>query len=320
MKWLNFFSLAFWSGLLNVRLSISSGGGGSSGTTRYEWNDDLKHYWQTLLAQAGDTTGNPYQQYNGERVAAPGDDRLVGQALTKNFIYNPQDSLYGQGNMQYQDTLAGDYLNGSQANPNAGMNAYIGLNNPQFTDMLSRGQSAITDKYQQAIAPQINADAVMNGTFGGGDHQKVTANAQQGLAKSLGDYTSGMQNDQYNRSGQLYEQSMGRGMQAYEGERNRMMQAGAASQADQGLTLDRYRELENNGDYMRQYQQQLDDQGYQDWFDQNNYGKNQLSWMSQFLTAAQGGLPANQTMSAPRSSGVSNALGTALGAYGLFRS
>jgi hypothetical protein len=115
-----------------------------------------------------------------------------------------------------------------------------GNNGETFNDTLNRGADLITQKYQNATEPQLRAAAVMNGTLGGGDYQNQVKNAQTALGQELGNYTSGMQNDQYNRAAQLQEQDLGRATQTYDNERNRQMTAQQLAQNDQNLTMQRY--------------------------------------------------------------------------------
>jgi hypothetical protein len=297
----------------------NGGGGGNNGETKYVWNDDMAPYWRNALASAQIQANQPYQAYTGQRVA--GLDTLQNQASNnlQHYVNDPQDFLYGQGNQATQDTLAGNHLSGEGSNTLAQTaNSYAGMNNQFFNDTLNRGADLITQKYQNATEPQLRAAAVMNGTLGGGDYQNQVKNAQTALGQELGNYASGMQNDQYNRSAQLTDNYLNRGSQAWDSERNRQMQAMQLAQNDQNLTLQRYDALNAAGAQNRGYQQQVDDQGYQDWFNQQNYGKNNLAWLTSVLGSAQGGLPASQMTYSPSNS-VANGLGGALAAYGLFR-
>jgi hypothetical protein len=298
---------------------MSSGGGGG-GKTEFEWNDDMKPYWRSLLGRAQSESASPYSQYGGERIAGLNADQTAAMGNIRHFVGDPGSFLYGQGNKQYQDTLSGKYLEGDGANPFSRENKYGGIN-PMFQSQLKSGMDDITAQYMKATAPDTQAQAVLNGTFGGGDHQRVIANNHDALAKNLSRYTDDAISKQIDRSAGLEDSFLARSSGNYEAERQRQMMAGQASQADQGLTLQRYQALAGVGDINQQHQQRYLDQGYQNWFDYMNHGKNQSAWMANVLTGAQGGLAPNQTTSPAGGgwSGASNTLGTALAAYGMFR-
>lgn len=302
-------------------MSGGGSGGGNNGTTKYEWNDDLAPYWRDVLQESNYYHEQPYTPYTGQRVAKQDPYTIEGQNQIRHYLADPQEFSYGKGNQLLQDVVGGKYLSGVSADRYATAgNQYGGMDNQYFTQALSNGADLITQKYKDATDPQLRASAVQAGVLGGGDYQNNVGRAQNALGKQLSDYTAGMQNDQYNRSAQLQGQDMDRGSAAFQQERNRMTQGIGQTQADQGLTLDRFHELYGMGEQNRAYNQQNLDQQYQDWFDQQNWGRNQTAWLSSVLGAAQGGMPANQ-MTAQRSqtSGVANGLGSALAAYGLFR-
>lgn len=336
---------------------MSSGGGsGNSGTTRYEWNDAMAPYWGGLLQNASGQAQQPYQQYQGSRIADMTQDQYAGQAAIRNYVSDPSGFLYGRGVDQFANTLSGDYLNGPDANPYASQsnpwegasatvpsNEYMG-DNPYFQKQMQTGMEDITNAYKNGTAADTDRMFTLAGAFGGSANQNAVSNNQNALAKQLGTYANTMQSGQYDRSANLREADIGRqlqnqqldkqlggqwtaqdldrGSQTYENERQRQMQAGTASQADQGLTFDRYNALMGVGAQNQQQQQAHDDLGYQNFFDQQNYGKNQAAWLASILSAAQGGLPPSQMTSSKLggSAVAGNAIGGALGAYGLFRS
>lgn len=297
---------------------MSSGGGGGSGTTRYEWNDAMAPYWGSLLQDAAGQAHTPYSQYAGDRTADFTNDQNTGMGAVRNYAMDPSGFLYGRGVDQYYDTLQGKYLTGSGANPYATQrNEYEG-NSPQFESMLDAGSNDIAKAYQDGTAADTTRMFNLSGAFGGSAHQNAMANNEAALGKSLSNYEMQMRNDQYNRSAGLQDARLGRGNADYEAERQRQMMAGTASQADQGLTFDRFNALMGIGG-MQQGQNQRDlDTNYQNWFDANHYGQNQSAWLSGILGAAQGGLAPSQFTSAPGNN-LSTGIGGALAAYGLFR-
>lgn len=298
---------------------MSSGGGGGNGTTRYEWNDTMAPYWGGLLQNAGQQAQTPYSQYGGERVAGFNGNQNDAFGAVRNYVADPSGFLYGRGVDQFYGTLEGDYLSGDKANPYANQkNDYEG-NSPQFETMLDAGSNDIAKAYQTGTAADTTRMFNLAGAFGGSAHENAVANNEAALGKTLTNYETQMRNDQFNRSAGLQDARLTRGNADYEAERQRQMTAGNASQADQGLTLDRYNALLGVGGMQQGQQQRYDDVGYGNWQDQNNYGKNQASWLASILSAAQGGLPPSQITS-QGGNNLATGLGGALAAYGLFRS
>lgn len=279
---------------------MCGGSSGSSGTTKYDWNDSLVQPWQQAISSAQGLAAQPYQQYTGQRIAGLTSDQTDSMNNLRHYINSPGDFLYGQGNDATKSTLAGDYLTGGKQDLNASAgNDYGGMSSPYFNNALSQGADLITQKYKDATEPQLRADAVMNGTLGGGDYNRQQGLAQTALGQSLGQYTSGMQNDQYNRSAGIQAQDLDRGSNAYQAERGRQMTAQQLAQNDQGLTLQRYNSEMGIGDVNRSYNQDLDTQGYQDFLNQQQHPYQMQDWLTGILSRAQGGVSPNMTTTQP---------------------
>lgn len=346
--------LADFLAFFDVRFGLGSGGGG--GQNSFQWNDDIAPYWQQTLQDASAQAAQPYQQYQGQRVAFMDQNQQDALGGIRDFAMNSGSPVTHSANGQLQQTLDGDYLTGDLANPYAsqqdpwanqmiqnGQNQYVG-DSPQFQHVLQSGLDTMNSAYQNGTAADTTRAFNMAGAFGGSAHEHAVANNQAALAKQQSDYVSSMQNDQYNRSAQLQEGQLGRDLQAdtinkgqgqdayeaylnrgnadFEGERARQMGAVPGGQNEQELALQRYQALMGAGDAQRAYQQQFDDLNYNDWQDSTNWGRNRSSWMSGILSGAQGGLPPTQTttQSAYAANPFSSIMGTALAGYGMFGS
>ena len=126
MRWLDFFSLDFWLGLIDVRLEC--GGGGPSGETRYNWNENMAPYWQQALSAGWEGSGlswqpdgqgsgrftSNYQQYQGPRIAGLNQNQRAAMDEIRHFVgqggYGPSRSA----NHMLDATMRGAYLG---ANP-----------------------------------------------------------------------------------------------------------------------------------------------------------------------------------------------------------
>jgi hypothetical protein len=319
-------------------------------------------------------------------------DTLRGMYLNANPYANGQNNPWASTNPSVGHNDVGNEVNpwrnvtvGPSANPAAGAaNAYQGMDNPYFHQMVQSGMDDITGAYQRGTAADTNKMFALSGAYGGSAHQQAVQNNQTTLGKNLSQYVSGLQNSQYDRSGQMdearlgrafeggeslagrdlqaqtfnkqigsqldeaginrrygaqdtfnaqnlqnqqfnkqlglqsWEQGQDRGSQNFLAERGNMMGAIPLGQNEQGLAYQRIGGMMGIGDFQRGVGQQQIDENYNNWFDANNYNKNQNAWLAGILSGAQGGLPPNQMTSAPGNA-ATNSLGAALAAYGLFR-
>lgn len=311
---------------------MAGGGGSPDGRTQYDWNPTMGAYWQGTPENPGGflgvannefwrNYGQGYQQYQGQRVAdlsrneRRGVDEIYNMSLNPG-AYSPDTAA---GRQQNADTASGAYL-GEGGNPFAGAtNAYAG-ENPYYRSMVQQGMEDITQGYERGTAQQTNSLMNMSGVLGGGDHLKAVANNQAALGKSLTNYAMGMGNTQYDRSANLEQQRLGQASGAYENERGRMLQGAQQGLQGQGLSMDMFNQLIQSGGLDRGVQQGRNDVGWQNFQDQQNWGRNQLDWMGNFLGRAQGGIGGQVNMYGGGGNGLAQGLGTAMMGYGMFRS
>jgi hypothetical protein len=156
------------------------------------------------------------------------------------------------------------------------------MDSKYFQDVLKQGAGNITDAYKQGTSADTTRMFNLAGAFGGSAHQNAVANNENALAKQLGQYTSGMQNDQYNRSAGLQEAAYGR-------------QAAAVpyGQAEQGLAKERFGMLAGVGDTQQQMGQRQADLAFQTWADKAGWDQKQIEWVLGQLRGASGGIPGN---------------------------
>lgn len=262
---------------------MCGGGGGPSGETKYNWNDTLAPKWGQLLGDAtAKAYGNQYQQYDGQRIAdfSPLQSRAIDQIWNMTQAGGTPAAI--AANNQAQGTLQDDYLTGSKANP------YAGMNSPYFQQTMQQGVGDIVQGYKQGTAADTTRMFNLSGAFGGSAHQNAMANNEAMLGRTLNAYTSGMQNDQYNRSGGMYE-----------AERGRQMGALGAGQNANNMFFQGTQQLMGAGDAQRSMNQDQLNMTYQDWLNKQNIDFKNADWLSGLYSRAQGGMSANsQTQSA----------------------
>jgi hypothetical protein len=260
-----------------------------------------------------------------------------------------------QGNPYMGLTTAGlnSYIGGNQhANQNTttDRNAFAG-NNPYFRDTMNQGLEDITSAYQNGTAADTTRMFNLAGAFGGSAHQKKMANNEAALGKSLGNFADSMLNQQYNRSAGLEDAYLGRdvqnqqfnkgqnaslmenqinrgfqnfnmgldrGMQGWEGERNRMMGAVGAGQNEQGMALQRAGAQMGVGEMFQGHDQRNKDFLFDQWNQNQQHPFTMMDWLSGLYGRAQGGMAPNSQVYQSGASGAMPYAGAALGLASLF--
>lgn len=334
---------------------MCGGGGGQSGTTQYNWNEDMAQYWKPELASGQGLSDQPYQRYPGQRIADINSDQNAAMGAIRHFTDSSGSPTTRAADGQAYETLSGNYLRGVDQNPWAreinpfmlqgaqtGRNAYGG-DSPYFQADLDAGMDDITGAYQRGTSADTTRMFNLAGAFGGSAHQNAVANNEAQLGKTLSNYATGRRDAQYgrsagleesylgrdlqnqqfdlNRAGQLEENRLGRGMSAFEGERGRQMGAIGAGQNEQQLALQRFNARMGIGDVQRGFNQDILNQNFNDFSDQQQYPYRQADWFSGLLSRAQGGMSPNSTSTQAgySASPYSQILGAGLMGYGMTR-
>jgi hypothetical protein len=245
------------------------------------------------------------------------------------------------------------YIGGNQhmnQNTTTDRNAFAG-NNPYFRDTMNTGLEDIANAYQRGTAADTKSAFTRAGVFGGSAHRDTQANNEAALGKSLSGFADSMLNQQYNRSAGLEDSFLGRdvqnqqfnkgqnaslmenqlnrgfqnfnsgidrGMQGWEGERNRMMGAVGAGQNEQGMALQRAGAQMGVGDMYQNQGQKQRDFNFDQWNQNQQHPFTMMDWLSGLYGRAQGGMAPNSQV---YQSGASNAApyaGAALGLASLF--
>ncbi len=259
-----------------------SGGGGSSNTTtstKVELPAWHQPYVQAIDNQAYNFSQQPYEQYQGTRIAPMTAEQNAGLDMTAmRGLYNP---LSNAASDEATKTIRGDYLNP--------------LANPSWGPLSDQ----ITKTYQNGIAAQTDSAFSRAGAFGMGNSaydQTVQAN-QRGYADSLNKL-----------AGDIYNSERGNQMQALS----------MYPQINAGVYGD-YQNLTGVGDARRQYGQDIANLGYQDWSEARNYPYTQMQNYANLTPALLGNSQSTSSTGPNpyKSSPMANAIGGATGGYAL---
>jgi hypothetical protein len=297
----------------NLEAQEMSDGGGGQQVSRTELPPWLQGHAQNYLEQAGNVASTPYTPYTEQRVAGLTPVQQSAIQGTANLAGGTGSMASGENMLQ--NTLGGGYLN----SPWSQRNAYAGAS-PFFGDLMQQSMDKITKNYKEVTAPDANAAAVLNGTLGGGDHQRLISKNQENLASQLGQVATQMGNDQYNRSAGLEESFLGRGSGNYNFERGNQMQAVGASTGLADAFGRTYQNALNAGNVERGNYQDLLNSRYGDFTEQRNYPREQLGVFGGAVNSLMGGAGKTQITDLPPPDRTSQALGYAMLANNAYNS
>lgn len=245
-------------------------------------------YWQSVVNRGANDITQKYQQ---------------GTAADTNRMFALSGAYGGSAHQQaVANNQAGLGRNLSDYYAGMGNTNYDRSANLQGQDLQRMGSLTSDDLSRNTAA---NAQDLARHQQGWNDDLSRNVNAQE---------------QDLTRRGGLDESFLQRGAGSYDAERNRMMQGIQYGNDQQGLALNRAGALSSIGDYQRNLTQQGLDQGYQDFLDQRDWGRNSLGWMGGQYAQTIGGaaLPPNQSV-AGAGNNWGNGLGSMLAAYGMFR-
>lgn len=296
------------------------GGGGSSSTPEKQTIEQTsipayaKPYVEKMLGKTEALVNAPYQTYQGERIA--GFNPMQQQAFQSAANLGPAQQL-GTGTQMAGLAGLGAMGAGAQyaqqaTNPYA-MQAYMspyveGALAPQMRE--AARQSAMQGQQNQA-------QATMQGAFGGSRSALVEAERQRNLGQQQADiYGRGMQSA-YEQARQAQQFGADLGLRGYGQAGQLAGTLGQLGQTQFGQQLQALQTQAQMGQQQQALEQQRLAQQYQDFADQRQHPFKMLAFSSDMLR----GLPLSQTAqtmySAPPSM-VSQLGGLGLAAYGMF--
>lgn len=314
---------------------MSGGGQSVSGESKYNWNPYMENMWAGgqdgnpgLLGRAITTLNSQYQPYGGQRLADRTWDQTAGQDAARHLALAGATEANSARNT-INDTVQGNWLNANPYNElrvTPGDNQYEGMSE-DYRSLKRNAMDDVIEKFQLGTGADTQRMFAQSGAFGGSAHQQAMEGNAKGLGQTLSRLGQEMDNAQYERSANLRENAINRGMQAqqfdigrlsqdYQNERGLMQGAiplGLQSEAGRLGAIGQLYGM--GGDEQRQNQMGLD-LDYQDWANQQNWERNNVNWMANLLAQAQGGIGGQATQTQPGYS--INPLAGLLGAGALY--
>ena len=258
----------------------------------------LSDYTQGLIARANTVAAEPYQAYQGPRVAGFSPLQTTAQNMASENVgkWSPYTEAAQSG---YQGVLGGPGAL-SQASPylQAGTGSYTDqvdkYMNPYVENVIDRSTQLAQQKLQEQLMPAINKNFIQSGNYGSAGQQRAVGRALRDVTGELQSQSRAALSDAYTQGAQLQGTEAMRQLQAgqtagslYGQDISSQLAAsqglGGLGQLTQSLRGTDAAALAAAGaDQQAQTQRNLD-LGYSDFLQQRDYPRSQVDWMSSII-------------------------------------
>jgi hypothetical protein len=257
----------------------------------------LSDYTQGIIAKANAVSAEPYQQYQGPRIADFSGTQKQAFDMTKQAVgqYQP---LFGEGiNMTRMAATPGALTQASQYLTQAGQTAPGAIQqylNPYMENVTNRAQQVAKRTFDESIMPQLTGKFTSAGQYGSSAHMREANRAARDLTEGLQAQSQADLARGYEQAGQMFQSDMSRlgqlgqastSLGAVQGDLNLRsgQQLGALAQAAQGQQFRDAAALEAIGQQEQNMGQKRLDLAYQDFLQQRDFPKNQVDWLSNII-------------------------------------
>lgn len=282
----------------------------------------LSDYTQGLIARANTVAAEPYQAYQGPRVAgfSPLQSQAQNMAQTNVGKWSPftdaaQSGYQGVLNSPGGLSQAAPYLQAGTGSYTDQVEKYM---NPYVNNVVDRSTELATRKLQEQLMPAINQNFIRSGAYGSAGQQRAVGQALRDVTGEIQSQSRAALSDAYNAGSQLQGAEAMRQLQAgqmagslYGQDMTNRLQAsqglGGLGQMIQSLRGQDVAGLAAAGsDQQNQTQRNLD-LAYGDFLQQRDYPKNQVNWMSSIINGmpSMGGTTTTQNTGPAQSYGPS---------------
>lgn len=283
----------------------------------------LSDYTQGLIGRANIIAAEPYQPYEGPRIAGFTPDQLASFDIVRQGAGAWAPSFEGAGALmsaagsQNPLGVASPFLAASGttfADPNmaaAYMDPYIG-------NVLARQEELATRNLTENVLPGIQDIFVGSGGFGGDRMAEIATRAGRDIAEGLQGQQLGALSDAYRQAQTAYGQDMARLLQTglgagtLAGQTGELQLSAGREMAGLGEALQRMiygdaAALETIGGAQQRFGQGALDLAYEDFIRQRDYPRATVDWMSQIIRGLppQGGITTRQDVGPAESYGPS---------------
>lgn len=305
------------------------------GTTMQNVPSWLSDYTQGLIARANTVAAEPYQAYQGPRVAGFSPLQTQAQNMASENVgkWSPYTDAAKGG---YEGVLGGPGAL-SQAAPylQAGTKSYTDqvqdYMNPYVENVIDRSTELASRKLQEQLMPAINKNFIASGNYGSAAQQRATGRALRDVTGELQSQSRAALSDAYNQGAQLQGNEAMRQIQAgqlagnlYGQDMTNRLQAsqglGGLGQMISGLRGTDAAALAAAGADQQALTQRNLDLAYGDFQAQRDFPLQRVNWMSGIIN----GLPnmggtTQTSQTGPASSYGPSPISQLASLYGLYR-
>jgi hypothetical protein len=303
----------------------------SSGTAVPAW---LQQYTAGILSEGANVASQPYQPYQGPRVAGATADQNSAYDQVRNTVgqyHGPIAQATALANSSANPSAIGgalgqlptaqSYIDSSVAPSAAQINPYVG-------NVINQAQNQAQRTWNNTIMPTINNQFTAAGQFGSSANQRAAAQAGQQVTQQIQDTSNAQYADAFKNAqqanlaagqatGNLAQTQGGLGYEQGALGLQGANQLGSLASLGQNLGISGAGALDTIGLEQQNQNQQNLNTAYGDFQNQQQYPYQQLGWLSQLLNGQTNGIPGGSTSSSVTNnpgSGTSPLMG-AIGAY-----
>lgn len=291
------------------------------GTTVENMPQWLSDYTQALIARANMVAAEPYQAYQGPRVAGFTDDQNNAFDVIRNNVGDWNDEFDTSKAMTGGAlTQAMPFLNNAAQNTPSQIQSYM---DPYVGNVIDRAKLEANRNWEENIQPGISGRFIKGGQSGSTAHQERMLQGGRDVTEGLNSQAMAALSDAYKTAGSQYgadaarQVDIGKSVGAL-GLQGGQQMAGLAT-LQQALGGRDAASLEALGATQQQQNQRNLDTAYGDFQAQREYPRQQVDWMSSIIR----GMPHDTTRTTSET-GPANAyqpspISQLLSLYGLYK-
>jgi hypothetical protein len=266
----------------------------------------LSDYTQGLIARGNAVAAEPYQAYQGPRVAGFSPDQNSAFGMTRQNVGDWQQPL-GAASAYTQQAGNTNVTGAAQPYANAASGSFTGQNvqnymDPYVGNVVNRAADLATRNYQEKILPGLNDQFTRGGQYGSSAHMREADRAARDVTTDIQSASNAALSQAYQTAGGLYGADASRyaglagTMGTLAGQQGQLQlnsgaQMGNLASALQQMGIRDSASLEAIGSQYQGLAQRNLDTAYGDFQNQTNYPRETVEWMSNLIR----GLPFDKT-------------------------
>lgn len=255
-----------------------------SGPTTYDGSvsgvpDYYQSYQSGLLNMGNQLASQPYAAYPGQTVANLTPDQLQAQQMTEQNV-NAADPLLQQSQNLY-----------SQAGSGFNQQAFNQYENPYQSQVIGALTDASNTNFQQNVAPQLNAQFIGSGTYGGSRNAEILSQAAVQNQQNLSNQIANTESTDYQNALNAYQTGTNQQIASAQG-------LGTLAGQVNNSNLLNESALNAVGQQQQTQNQNSLNAAYQNFQQQQEYPYQQLGFLSGLLSNNQAEIPYSSTTQA----------------------